>query len=304
MFEHLLVPLDGSKLAEASLPAAVLLSQALGSTVTLLHIIEKDASPQIHGDRHLTNEEEACKYLDQVEQEFFPDNAQVETHVHTEEVNDITRSIVDHTGEFAPDLIIMCTHGEGGLKEIMMGSIAQQVIGRGKTPILLVKAGEEGAVPLTSFKKILLPLDGEAEHEQCIPLAADLARQFSARLELLTVVHTLGSLPGERAATGWMLPGATRAILDLDEQTAAEYLEKLAGEQRAAGLKPSVTVRRGDPAQQILAVAQSMGADLIVLGTHGKGGMKAFWAGSVAPKVVVEARSPLLLVPVIKENRE
>jgi len=298
MFKHLLVPLDGSKLAEASLPAAVMLSQALGSTVTLLHIIEKDVSPEIHGDRHLTNNDEACKYLDEVAQRFFPPNVQVETHVHTEQVSDITRSIVDHTGEFAPDLIVMCTHGEGGLKEIMMGSIAQQVIGRGKTPILLVKAGEEGAVPFTSFKKILVPLDGKAEHEQCLPVAAGLAQLFSANLALLTVVHTLGTLPGERAATGWMLPGATRAILDLDEQTAEEYLEKQAAEQRANGLKVSTSVRRGDPAQQILAVAQAQGTDLIVLGTHGKGGMKAFWAGSVAPKVVVEAKSPLLLVPV------
>ena len=298
MFKHLLVPLDGSKLAEASLPAAVMLSQALGSTVTLLHIIEKDVSPEIHGDRHLTNNDEACKYLDEVAQRFFPPNVQVETHVHTEQVSDITRSIVDHTGEFAPDLIVMCTHGEGGLKEIMMGSIAQQVIGRGKTPILLVKAGEEGAVPFTSFKKILVPLDGKAEHEQCLPVAAGLAQLFSANLALLTVVHTLGTLPGERAATGWMLPGATRAILDLDEQTAEEYLEKQAAERRANGLKVSTSVRRGDPAQQILAVAQAQGTDLIVLGTHGKGGMKAFWAGSVAPKVVVEAKSPLLLVPV------
>ena len=298
MFKHLLVPLDGSKLAEASLPAAVMLSQALGSTVTLLHIIEKDVSPEIHGDRHLTNNDEACKYLDEVAQKFFPPEIQVETHVHTEEVSDITGSIVDHTGEFAPDLIVMCTHGEGDLKEIMVGSIAQQVISRGKTPILLVKAGEAGAVPFTSFKKILVPLDGKAEHEQCLPVAAGLAQVFSANLALLTVVHTLGTLPGERAATGWMLPGATRAILDLDEQTAEEYLEKQATEQRSHGLKVSTTVRRGDPAQQILAVAQAQGTDLIVLGTHGKGGMKAFWAGSVAPKVVVGAKSPLLLVPV------
>jgi nucleotide-binding universal stress UspA family protein len=300
MFEHLLVPLDGSKLAEASLPAAVSLSQALGSTVTLLHIIEKGASPEIHGDRHLTNEDDACKYLDHVAQEVFPEGSRVDTHVHSEEVNDITRSIVEHTGEFAPDLIVMCTHGEGGLREIMMGSIAQQVIGRARTPILLMKAGEEGAVPFSAFKKILVPLDGVSEHEQCLPIAAGLVQRFSANLILLTVIHTLGTLPGERAATGWMLPGATRAILDIDEQSASEYLEQLAAGQRASGLKVSTTVKRGDPAQQILSTAMSKDVDLIVLATHGKGGMKAFWAGSVAPKVVVEAKMPLLLVPVRK----
>ncbi|HEX7567036.1 MAG TPA: universal stress protein [Anaerolineaceae bacterium] len=298
MFKHLLVPLDGSKLAEASLPAAVTLCRVLGSAVMLLHIIEKDVSPEIHGDRHLTNEEDACKYLDQVARDFFPPEVEVETHVHTEQVSDITRSIVDHTGEFAPDLIVMCTHGEGGWREFMMGSIAQQVIGRARTPILLVKAGEPGVIAFTAFKKILVPLDGELEHEQCLPVAAELARQFNAGLNLMTVVPTLGTLAGKRAATGWMLPGTTRAILDIDEQTASEYLEKMALEQRAAGIKVTTFVQRGDPAQQILNAAQPQDFDLIVLVTHGKGGMRAFWAGSVGPRVVIEAKIPLLLMPV------
>ena len=300
MFKHLLVPLDGSKLAEASLPAAVTLARSLGASVKLLHIIEKGVSPEIHGDRHLTNEEEACKYLDQVSQTFFPPEVEVETHVHTEEVSDITRSIVEHTGEFAPDLIIMCVHGAGGWRDLVVGSIAQQVIGRARTPILLVKAGEAGVVATTAFKKILLPLDGDRDHEQCLPVVAALAKQFEASLSLMTVVHTLGTLPGERAATGWMLPGATRAILDIDEQTASEYLEALAVQERANGLKVGTFVKRGDPAQQIISAAQPQNFDLIVLGTHGKGGMKAFWAGSVAPKVVIEAKIPLLLVPVKK----
>jgi nucleotide-binding universal stress UspA family protein len=180
----------------------------------------------------------------------------------------------------------------------MMGSIAQQVIGRAQTPILLVKAGEPGAVAFTTIKKILLPLDGEPEHEQCLPVAVELARQFDASLSLMTAVHTLGTLGGERAASGWMLPGATRAILDIDEQTAFDYLESMAVEQRAQGVKVNTFVRRGDPAQQIINAAQAQNFDLIVLATHGKGGMKAFWAGSVGPKVVIEARMPLLLVPV------
>lgn len=301
MFKHLLVPLDGSRLAEASLPVALSLGLKLGASVTLLHIIEKGASPEIHGDRHLTGEDEACKYLDQAAQEYFPPEVKVETHVHTEEVSNITRSIVEHSGEFAPDLIVMCTHGEGGWREVVVGSIAQQVIGQGKTPILLVRAGESGATAFTAFKKILVPLDGDTEHELGLQEAEELAHYFEGNLRLLTVIHTLGTLSGKRAATGWMLPGATRAILDIDEQTAVEYLEKLAQKISKRGLNVSTLVRRGDPAQQILSLAQPQDTDLIVLGTHGKSGMNAFWSGSVAPKVVTEAKVPLLLVPVRKE---
>ncbi len=301
MYKHLLVPLDGSKLAEASLPVALMLSLKLGASVTLLHIIEKDASPEIHGDRHLTSEDEACKYLDEVVKTHFPPEVEVETHVHTEQVSDITRSIVEHSGEFAPDLIVMCAHGEGGWREVVVGNIAQQVIGLGRTPVLLVRAGEEGATPFTAFKKILVPLDGDAEHEQCLQEAEALALAFEGSLHLMTVVHTLGTLPGKRAATGRMLPGAMRAILDIDEQSAAEYLERLAQKISQREINVTTSVRRGDPAQQILNQAQPEEIDLIVFGTHGKGGMSAFWTGSVAPKVVTEARVPLLLVPIKRD---
>jgi nucleotide-binding universal stress UspA family protein len=301
MFKHLLVPLDGSKLAEASLPVALNLGLKLGASVTLLHIIEKDAPPEIHGDRHLTSEDEACKYLNQVAETFFPSGFKVETHVHTEQVSNVTRSIVDHSGEFEPDLIVMCTHGASGWREVVVGSIAQQVIGLGKTPILLVRAGEVGAVPFTAFKNLLVPLDGDAEHELCLPDAVELAEFFDGSLLLLTVVHTLGTLPGKRAATGRMLPGAMRAMLDIDEQSAAEYLERLALKLSEQGLKVSTRVRRGDPAQQILSQAQPQDIDLIVLATHGKSGMTAFWSGSVAPKVVTEAKVPMLLVPVKRD---
>ena len=64
---------------------------------------------------------------------------------------------------------------------------------------------------------------------------------------------------------------------------------------RAQGIQARTTIRRGDPVQQILADSQD--EDLIVLGTHGKAGIDAFWAGSVAPKVVSQTRLPVLLVP-------
>jgi nucleotide-binding universal stress UspA family protein len=60
MFKHLLVPLDGSRLAEAALPAAACLAEQLGASITLIHIIERDASGEIHGERHLTTPDEAC----------------------------------------------------------------------------------------------------------------------------------------------------------------------------------------------------------------------------------------------------
>ena len=294
MFQHLLVPLDGSRLAESSLPYAVTLCQALNAAVTLIHIIEHHAPQEIHGERHLRQEKEAEEYLKQIARQFFPAEARVGTHVHIEEVRNVARSIVQHAGELAPDLIVMCTHGESG-KFDLMGSIAQQIVGRGMTPILLVQPGDSPLdVPVT-LQKFLVALDGDPEHEQGLKSASELAKFTHASLHLLTVIPTLGTLSGERAAAGRLLPGATSAMLDMTEECTVDYLEEQAAALRAQGIQARTTIRRGDPVQQILADSQD--EDLIVLGTHGKAGIDAFWAGSVAPKVVSQTRLPVLLVP-------
>jgi len=294
MFQHLLVPLDGSSLAEASLPYAVTLCRVLNAAVTLIHIIEHNAPQEIHGERHLREEKEAEEYLKQVARQFFPPEARVNTHVHTEEVRNVARSISAHAGEMAPDLIVMYTHGESGVFNLM-GSIAQQIIGHGKTPILLVQPGDRPLNAPVTLQKFLVALDGDPEHEQGLKTAGELAKLTHASLHLLTVIPTLGTLSGERAAAGRLLPGATSAMLDMTEECTIDYLEEQAAALRAQGIESRTTIRRGDPVQQILADSQD--EDLIVLGTHGKAGMNAFWAGSVAPKIVSQTRLPVLLVP-------
>jgi len=298
MFKHLLVPLDGSHLAEMALPAAAYLAQTLGASVTLVHIIERHAPEEIHGERHLTNPDEAGVYLSEVAHRAFPAGLAVDWHVHTAEVGNVARSITEHVGEFTPDLIVMCTHGRGGLRDWLFGSIAQQVIALGTTPVLLIHPteGEPGS-PFGS-RLILVPLDGSPEHEQGLPVAAGLARACLAALHLIGVVPTMSTLSGDQAATGRLLPGAMAALLDLAEQGAAEHVRRHVAALQAAGITATAEVIRGDPTTAIVSTAERIGASLIVLGTHGKTGMDAFWSGSVAPKVSSRTNIPLLLVPV------
>jgi nucleotide-binding universal stress UspA family protein len=299
LFKHLLVPLDGSSLAESVLPAAAYLAEKLSASITLIHIIERNAPEEIHGERHLTEPDEAIAYLKQVAERAFPVGIKVEQHVHTSEEADVARSIVDHTGELEPDLIVMCTHGKGGLVGFFVGSIAQQVIGRGKTPVMLIQPGDNNEPPPAfPCHQILVPLDGDPAHEQGMHVAARLAGKCGASLHLLTVVHTLGTLEGESAATARLLPGATRTALNMAEESAESYLRAYAAGLQAEGLNVTVEVSRGDPAANIVKTAQRIHAHLIVLGTHGRSGAGAFWAGSVGPKIPSLSRLPLLLVPV------
>jgi nucleotide-binding universal stress UspA family protein len=290
--------LDGSRLAEAALPAASFLAGKLGARVTLLHVIERDAPREIHGERHLSEPDEAADYLDEIADRAFPPGTEIEKHVHGEESSDVARSIADHIAEREADLIVMCTHGRGGLRGWMFGRIAQQVVNRGSKPVLLVQPSGAEAVPAFSCRRLLVALDGNPEHERGLKISACLAKACGADLRLVMVVHYTSTLSGEQAATARILPRATSALLDIAEKEAHEYLRRHVAELESAGLAATAEVRRGDPVPMILNTAEQSAADLIVLATHGKTGMDAFWAGSATPNVTGRSPIPLLLVPV------
>jgi nucleotide-binding universal stress UspA family protein len=298
MFKHLLVPLDGSALAESALPAAAYFANIFGASVTLLHIVERNAPKEVHQERHLREAQEAQGYLEEVTKRLFPAQIQVAQHVHTTLEIDVPRSIAEHASELKPDLIVMCTHGSSGVRGLLFGSIAQQVIGIGKTPVLLIRP--DATNPLVEFicQKLLLPLDGSLEHEQSIPVGVAIARACQAELYLMMAVHTYSTLSGEQAAAGQLMPGAMSVMLDLAEMGGEEYLRRHLLALQNSGLSIKAEVARGDPVKIIEKIAKRVGSDLIVLGTHGKSGMDAFWSGSTAPKLSSRTKIPLLLVPV------
>lgn len=112
------------------------------------------------------------------------------------------------------------------------------------------------------------------------------------------VVATPDTLPNERLATARLLPGATAAFLDITEQGAQAYIAQQVAQWTNQGLTVTSAVRRGDPATAIAEDARQTKADLIVLGTHGKSHLDAFWSGSTTPKLLNRTKLPLLLVPV------
>jgi nucleotide-binding universal stress UspA family protein len=297
MFKHLLVPLDGSTLAETALPAAAYLARLVPARVTLLHLIERHPPGEVHHhDRHLTNAAEATAYLDEIKQRAFSE-VEVDCHVHTSEIDDVARSIVEHIGELAPDLIVMCTHGQGGWRRRLSGSKAQQVIALSKLPILLIPPAPQARATF-GCTRILVPLDGETEHEQGLRAAIDLARLCQAALQLVYVIPTVDRLKGDDLATGRFMPHTMSVILDMQQEEAAEYLGCHIVNLREAGLAVTAEVVRGDEAGAIVAAAKRQQADLIAMGTHGKSGMDAIWSGSLTPVISDRSPVPLLLVPI------
>lgn len=298
MFKHLLVPLDGSQLAETILPVVQTFAQALDATVTLLHVVEPAAPASVHGDRHLLNEQEARAYLERVSAEMRAVNVNADIHIDVAVGGDVAKAIFAHGGELNCDLIVLTNHGHSGLKQVLFGSIAQQVLQSGEIPVLLVKV--EQAAPPAPYRcqKILVPLDSSPVYELALDTARELAKALSASLELVIVVPTMGTLSPERAATGILLPSSTRAMLDLAENGATEYLAQKITQMETSGVPVQTQVLRGDVPTQIVAAEQQSNADLIVMATHGRAGLDAFWSGSIAPKVLHRVRAPMLLLRV------
>lgn len=300
----MLVPLDGSSLAESVLPAVARLAKKIGGTVTFMHVIERNPPERVHGQPHLRRPDQAEKYLKSIASMPIFEGVPVTLHVHGTGVRDVSQSISDHSEELRQDLIVMCTHGNSGLHELLVGSIAQQVISLSTTPVMLVNPSIEKSRAKPDFENFLIPLDGNPEHEHALHYASALAKMCEARIHLMIAVPHFGTMSGELTAANRFLPGTTRRMMDMIVPDAKEYLLKVSAGIESAGLKVTASTSRGEPAKAISRTAKNVKADLIVLATHGKKGARPFWEGSVTPKISRSSRVPLLLIPVREGGEE
>jgi len=300
MFRHLLIPLDGSAMAEAALPAAAFLAEKFASRVTLMHVVERNPPSEVHGQSHLKNAREASAYLSALAQRAFAPGIVVDCHVHEAEVDNVAESIVAHADELQHDLVVMCSHGRGKALHLFLGSIAQRVINLGSLPVLITHPDEQGGIPSFSCRNILVPLDGAPGHLKALPVAKAMALVCKAALHLAIVVPLFGSLSGKAKFSGRLFPATASKILDMADQDAQEFIQAEMESLRSQGIAVSGHVLRGDPAGMIADAANTSSVDLTILATHGKTGMEAFWEGSVAHRICSFSRVPLLLIPLAK----
>jgi nucleotide-binding universal stress UspA family protein len=298
MIKNILVPLDGSSLAEGALPAASALSKATGAKILLIHVIEKNPPANIHGQTHLQSEEDAKKYLEEIAKQFLSDKQEVECHVHNEPVDRVAESITNHIVEFESDILVMCSHGNGGLRDMLYGNIAQQIVANKKAPVLIIHPDQQPTDMIIKFEKILIPVDGLPEHEQGLDFAVYLAKILHASLFLFLVVPTPSTLEGEQAAVSTLLPISSAFALEELESDAEGYLCDHIDRLCAQGIEVNGEIRRGNPIDEIDHFVRENSFDLVVIGTHGKSGVDAFWSASKASRIISRITSPVLLVPV------
>jgi nucleotide-binding universal stress UspA family protein len=304
MQAEILVPLDGSLVAETALPPALALARALVGSVTLLRVTpptlgaeplaEAIQAPVITYRPRTEDRDQADAYLAGVAQRLDAPGVPLRIVVLR---GDPATAIVQYARE-APDvrLIAMATHGRSGISRWVFGSVAEKVLRATPTPLLLVRPADDGMAPPVHplpYRTIVVPLDGSPVAEQALDQAYEVATATGASLLLVAVVpepdEFLAAEVGDIPV--WMLEDRMA-----ETERLHTYLQGQAARLMNAGLTVEIQVVTGSPATAILDSAAETGADLIVMATHGRGGLQRLWMGSVALKVVQSARTPVLLV--------
>lgn len=306
MKDQILVPLDGSTLAEVVLPHAVEVAQAQGLSLVLLRAVPSLAAtvtaswgmpPSIIEPEQWDLEVgKAHNYLDAQAARLRETGLEVQTTVIEDEpATTIVRYAEQHP---CVKLVAMSTHGRSGLGRWFYGSVAERVLHSCPVPLLLVHARDCDKVPLDEaghicvprYDTILVPLDGSPFAEQALDRAANLARVAGAEIVLVTV------LPEEPV---FNLISETHPIEvqpHSDPTGAALYLDVQADRLKSEGLKVRTMLKYGAPAEAILQASDKTATGMVVMATHGRGGLEKLWLGSVALKVVQGSSKPVMLV--------
>ncbi len=320
MERQILVPLDGSTLAEAVLPHATQLAQVTASNLHLLRVvIPPTVTPSlawpmpapINTERWVEAERSTAQtYLDNIAAMLAKEGITARTTVLE---GDPATSIIAFAQENANVReIAMASHGRSGFNRWIMGSVAERVLTSTPVPLLVVRAVEHaGAVELkqprrefkveSPYQTILVPLDGSDFAEQALGLARLIADHYHATMILVAVVPPLDDVALAEAGVVplWQVNNQQTA-----RTYAAEYLSSTANELAEAGLQVRTRWIDGDPAETITAIANEEHVDLIVMSTHGRSGISRLWLGSVTTRVIRRAEQPILVVRAQEEKHE
>ena len=301
MLANVLVPLDGSSLAEAALPTAISLVRRKHGHVELVIVHENvpyEWEGYEDGPWHSMNESRQVHYIhDKAEQ---LSSARDMTVGHALRRGDVADQICARAAEVGADMIVMGTHGRTGLARMIVGSVADAVVRRATIPILLLRssggASSARTLPLP-FRRIVVPIDDSLQSRAIFDAVAAVAERGVTELVLLRVVAPVPSVmdatfpygyvsgPPDETATRYLVSTAdhelTGAAVDLGERTLCD-------------VDPHVIVAR-HAAPAIVGFAKQYGADMIAMTTHGRGASRLMM-GSVAGRVLHDAGLPVLVV--------
>lgn len=322
MFTKIVVPLDGSNLAEEALPEAMKLAVWLDAQLLLVRIAELPHLADDTFELELELITKAETYLGEVKQTlagpatvFQLPPGRIQTQVA---LGRAASQLTELISRNKADLVIMTTHGRSGLARLAMGSVASEVIQHSTVPVVLISPDHTPKTETENQKAVqepislgrragplLVPLDGTAKGEAALELATALARQLKTSLHLFEVVEPVIPVQYPEMATTFtsdlfIAEDATKSRCD----TASEYLNELQQTICAKGINCAIEVRRGLPTQEITGYAREIQAALLIMATHARGRIGQVLLGSVAEEVMRKTHIPVMMVRVPHLSRK
>jgi nucleotide-binding universal stress UspA family protein len=305
MYKRILVPLDGSELAETALPYAEELAEKLDSEVILINVRtsgEDPANPEhrVYLSKTVATVEQNIKKSG----DLLPgEKIKVDSAIIGSPglLTHAAEQILDYTEKENVSLIAIATHGRTGIRRWALGSTAEKVVRAANCPVLIIRANIE--IPgKIKFSKILVTLDESKESETVLPHIENLASKLKAKITLLHVVvppyHIYPIIQGVGYYGGAgiiKVPYSEGEVKPLKTK-AREYLQQVCSKLKEYGIEASFKVRVGLAGEKIIEEAEESGVDLVAMSTHGESGFSRWEHGSIADKVLHAGTTPLLLV--------
>jgi nucleotide-binding universal stress UspA family protein len=302
MFNPILVPLDGSRLAECVLPHVVAIAHSFDAEITLLRMLEKNqagASAQLFD---LLNwqikKTQASLYLEKTKARLQESSIRAQTAVLE---GLVAEGITDYAQNCGAKLIILSSHGHSGLTQWGISSITQKIILSAPTSILIIRAHQyephpgELLEPPVFYQRILVPLDGSQRAENVLPIITQLAHIHKSHIHLTQVV--------QRPEMARQMPLA-REDIDLSNQVVARnqeeaqrYLEQVMSRSYLDGISVQTHLVTGDnAAAELHQVVEQEHIDMVTLSAHGYSGHRQWPYGSLVNNFIMYSKVSLLIV--------
>lgn len=291
--QRILCPIDFSETSRHALEHAVAIAKWYESQITALHVIHVPLFPQppiLFADvansamptqlERQSREEELRAWLEPAHR------AGVKTDVLVDEGNAATR-IVEHAQSRQADLVVMGTHGLSGFERFMLGSVAEKVLRKARCPVMTVPPASVTAAK-APYTRVLCPVDFSDSSLAALRFAFSIAEEADAHL---TILHVFDWPPDDELLVQRFDAPEFRRLV---EEEARGRLEALVTDDVRVWCKPSTKVAYGKPYREILEVAESEGADLIVIGVRGRNPLDLMMFGSTTNQVARRASCPVL----------
>jgi nucleotide-binding universal stress UspA family protein len=307
MFDPILVPLDGSQLAECVLPHVVAFARSFDAEITLLRMLEKNqASVQLFDLLNWQiNKTQATLYLEKTKARFKESSIRVRMTVQE---GLVAEGITEYAQNRGGKLIILSSHGRNGLTQWGISSITQKIILSAQTSLLIVRAHQHGvhSGELTEapvYQHILVPLDGSQRADNVLPIITQLAQFHKSHIHLVQVVQTpemARQMPPVREDID-----LSNRIVERNREEAERYLEQLKSRSVLEGIAVQTHLITSDNAAVALhQLGEQEHIDMVALSAHGYSGNHQWPYGSMVNNFILYGKVPLLIVQDLPAKQE